>query len=95
MSYESFADADISQKIKDKKTKSYNVFLNKFNIDYSVADKYIDSRNIFLNYVAYVYDEYILEVPLKNGIELNKKEDYIMIQIIYIIINILNTKQNI
>lgn len=67
MSYESFAEADILQKFKNKKTESYNVFLNKFNIDYGVADKYIDSRNIFLNYVAYVYDEYILEDPLKNN----------------------------
>jgi hypothetical protein len=74
MNYKSFLDIDNPEKLKIKK-KGYNVAnrdfnenieLNKFNIDYGVVNKYIGEYQSLIDYVAYIYDKYLLEDPLKN-----------------------------
>ena len=72
MSYNHFLDVDNPEKLKIKKKGSKdfneNIELNKFNIDYGVVNKYIGEYKNMINYVAYIYDKYLLENPLKNKI---------------------------
>lgn len=72
MSYNSFLDVDNPEKLKIKKKGSKdfneNIELNKFNIDYGIVNKYIGEYKNMINYVAYIYDKYLLENPLKNKI---------------------------
>jgi hypothetical protein len=74
MSYNSFLDVDNPEKLKIKKKGSNivnkdfneNIELNKFNIDYGIVNKYIGEYKSIINYVAYIYDKYLLENPLKS-----------------------------
>jgi hypothetical protein len=74
VSYEAFAKIDDLKPIgpRRKKLSEPNIVDNRFKINYNIADKYIGEYGVFYQYVAYIWDPYILENPLKNHKNANR-----------------------